>query len=200
MSAAADGYVSACLPVLPRLQLHERGRALFGSNYHSLQASLQKRFSRGSLVSVAYTFSKAMTDSPGDRWNGPQNTYDIRANYGPSPLDRKHILTASLVYELPWMRSQQGLVGDVLGGWGLSSIVAFNGGVPATVTSAQYMDHLGLARPRHRTGLRHLRPGRERARSAQSATGIETAVLIPHSFRSAAGHALRRFFLTADRF
>jgi hypothetical protein len=116
----------------------------FGSNYHSLQASLQKRFSRGSLINVAYTFSKAMTDSPGDRWNAPQNTYDIRANYGPSPLDRKHILTASIVYELPWLRTQQGFVGHVLGGWEASSIVALNSGVPTTVTSAQYMDHLGL--------------------------------------------------------
>jgi hypothetical protein len=116
---------------------------LFSSNYHSLQVSAQKQFSRGGLINVAYTWSKNLTNHPSDRWDSPQNTYDLRANYGPSYLDRKHIFTANFVYPLPWLQAQKGLVGHVLGGWEFSGIVTYNSGVASTVTSGQWVDHLG---------------------------------------------------------
>jgi Carboxypeptidase regulatory-like domain/TonB-dependent Receptor Plug Domain len=116
----------------------------FKSNYHSLQASVQKHFSNNSLFAVNYTWSRTMTDSPGDRWNAPQNTYNIAANYGPSTLDRRHMLTASYVYSLPWMKNQQGFVGHVLGGWEVSGIISYMGGTPLSVTSGNGLDHAGL--------------------------------------------------------
>lgn len=105
----------------------------FGSNYHSLQASVQKQFKGGSLVGFNYTWSRNMTDSPGDRWNAPQNSYDIHANYGPSDLDRRHMLTVNFVYDLPFMKAQKGFAGKVLGGWEVSGIIAYNSGTPFTV-------------------------------------------------------------------
>jgi hypothetical protein len=95
------------------------------------------------LLNIAYTWSKNLTDHPSDRWDSPQNTYDIRANYGPSYLDRKHIFTANFVYPLPWLKAQQGLVGHVLGGWEFSGIVSYNTGTSSTVTSGQWLDHAG---------------------------------------------------------
>ncbi len=124
------GYMNAVMP-------------WFNSNYHSLQTSLQKQFKGGSLVNVAYTFSKNLTDSPGDRWNAPQDTYNIAANYGPASIDRAHVLTVSFVYELPFMKSQQGFAGKVLGGWEMSGIVAYNSGLPTEVTSSSNIDRAG---------------------------------------------------------
>ncbi len=115
----------------------------FKSNYHSLQVSLQKKFKGNSLINVAYTWSKNLTDSPGDRWNAPQSTYDIAANYGPASYDRRHILTASFVYQLPFMTAQRGFTGKVLGGWELSGIVSYNGGLPLTVYSGSNLDRSG---------------------------------------------------------
>jgi len=116
----------------------------FKSNYHSLQVSAQKRLSGNSMLAVNYTWSRTMTDSPGDRWNAPQNTYNVAANYGPSTLDRRHMLTANFVYSLPWLRGQRGLMGHALGGWEVSGIVSYMGGTPFSVTSGTYMDHAGL--------------------------------------------------------
>jgi hypothetical protein len=116
----------------------------FNSNYHSLQVSLQKRFAGKSLVDVNYTWSRALTDAQTDRSSAPQNTYDLLAEYGRSQLDRKHILTADFVYELPFFRNQPGLVGRVAGGWEVSGIVSMNSGLPLTATIGNGIDPGGL--------------------------------------------------------
>ena len=109
---------------------------LFTSNYHSLQTQAQKRFSGNSFVSVAYTWSHGLTTDPADRSTGgaaiPQVSGDFRNNYGPTVADRRHVLTANFVYELPWMRSQQGTVGHIFGGWQFSGVQTFQTGLPLT--------------------------------------------------------------------
>ncbi len=110
--------------------------SIFNSNYDSLQVALQKRFHGGSMLNVAYTWSKSLTDNQTDRSTAPQNSYCIRCEYGPSQQDRRHILTANYVYQLPFYKSQQGVIGHLAGGWEFSGIVTFQSGVPFTVTSA----------------------------------------------------------------
>lgn len=108
-------------------------RNQFNSNYHSLQASAEKRLTGNSFMAFAYTWSKSLTDNQSDRSTAPQNSYDIRAEYGPSPQDRTHIFTANYVYELPFFKSQQGLIGHLAGGWEISGIVTLQSGTPLTV-------------------------------------------------------------------
>ena len=111
---------------------------LFTSNYNSLQAQLQKRFSSNSLVNLSYTWSHGLTTDPADRSTGgsalPQVTGDFRGNYGPNIADRRHVLTANFVWDLPWLRAQQGFVGHVLGGWEVSGVQTFQTGLPLTAT------------------------------------------------------------------
>lgn len=107
----------------------------FDSNYHSLQVAVQKRFGSSSLLDINYTFSHALTDAQTDRSSAPQNTYDLRAEYGSSQLDRRHVFTADYVYDLPFFRAQEGVVGHVLGGWEASGIVSYFSGLPLTVTT-----------------------------------------------------------------
>jgi hypothetical protein len=108
----------------------------FTSNYHSLQTQLQKRFTGNSLVNISYTWSHGLTTDPADRSTGgaalPQVTGDFRGNYGPTVADRRHVLTANFVWEMPWMRSQQGFVGHAFGGWQFSGIQTFQTGLPLT--------------------------------------------------------------------
>ena len=108
----------------------------FTSNYHSLQSQLQKRFSGNSLVNVSYTWSHGLTTDPADRSTGgaalPQVTGDFRGNYGPTIADRRHVLTANFVYDLPFYRAQQGFAGHVLGGWEISGVQTFQTGLPLT--------------------------------------------------------------------
>ncbi len=116
---------------------------IFTSNYNSLQASVQKRFRGNSLVAFNYTYSHILTTSQSD-FRTPQNTYDIRAEYGPGQFDRRHIFNTDFVYELPWNRKQEGLSGHVLGGWEFSGIVYIFSGLPLTATASRDPAGLGL--------------------------------------------------------
>ena len=116
----------------------------FNSNYHSLQVSAQKRFSSSSMMNLAYTWSRSLTDNGSDRSNAPQNTYNWKADYGLSPLDRRHVLVISYVYDVPFLKDRKDFVGKVLGGWQTSGIFSFNTGTPLTVTSGLGNDPGGL--------------------------------------------------------
>ncbi|HEV2196663.1 MAG TPA: carboxypeptidase-like regulatory domain-containing protein [Candidatus Acidoferrum sp.] len=109
---------------------------LFTSNYHSLQTQLQKRFSGNSMFNISYTWSHGLTTDPGDRSTGgaalPQVSGDFRGNYGPTVADRRHVVTANFVYDLPFYRTQQGLAGHILGGWEVSGVQTFQTGLPLT--------------------------------------------------------------------
>jgi hypothetical protein len=109
---------------------------LFTSNYHSLQTQLQKRFRGNSFVNIAYTWSHGLTTDPADRSTGgaaiPQVSGDFSGNYGPTIADRRHVLTANFVWEVPWGRHLTGVAGHVLGGWQFSGIQTFQTGLPLT--------------------------------------------------------------------
>jgi len=109
---------------------------LFTSNYNAMQAQIQKRFHGNSQFTLAYSWSHGMTTDPTDRSTGganlPQVTGNFSNNYGPTVADRRHVATANFVYELPWMRSHQGVAGHILGGWQISGVQTFQTGLPLT--------------------------------------------------------------------
>lgn len=107
----------------------------FNSNYHSLQAMGQRRFSGASQLNVAYTWAKNLTDNISDRSDAPENSYNIRLDRGKATLDRRHIMTANYIYELPFFNKKHDLVSNVLGGWQISGIVSLQTGLWYTVTT-----------------------------------------------------------------
>lgn len=106
---------------------------LFYSNYNSLQVSVNRRVAEGLNLGVAYTWSKNLTDSPSDRSDAPYDTYNFAADYGPASFSQSQVLVINYVYDLPFYRSQQGLLGHVLGGWEVSGISSFETGFPEFV-------------------------------------------------------------------
>ncbi|HZS46429.1 MAG TPA: TonB-dependent receptor [Blastocatellia bacterium] len=115
----------------------------FNSNYNSMQMSVEKRFSAGSLIKAAYTWSHNLTDNQSDRSNAPQNVYDRASEYGPASFDRRHILTVDYVYELPFFRGAKGVEGLALSGWEISGITSYASGLPLTATTSGF-DPAGL--------------------------------------------------------
>jgi hypothetical protein len=101
---------------------------VFTSNYNSLQASLNRRFSKGLTVQLGYTWSRLLTTNPQDRSLGTYNTYDLKQSYGPSTLNTPQMFIASYVYDLPFYRNQNGFVGKLLGGWEISGITTIQTG------------------------------------------------------------------------
>ena len=103
----------------------------FVSNYNSLQASVTKRFRAGSLVTVNYTHSRALTNAV-----APQNIYDPAAEWGPDPNGRTNLLNFNFVYTLPFFLGQRSLTGYILGGWEFSGIVSFGSGLFLTANTS----------------------------------------------------------------
>ncbi|HEY6802373.1 MAG TPA: carboxypeptidase regulatory-like domain-containing protein [Pyrinomonadaceae bacterium] len=111
----------------------------YNSNYHSLQAFAQHRFTGASQLNVAYTWSKNLTDNQTSSVSAaPQDVNNIRAEYSRAVLDRRHVLSVNYIYELPFFKHQQGFVGHALGGWQVSGIGSYYSGLPFTVASATY--------------------------------------------------------------
>lgn len=103
------------------------------SNYQSLQAQLQRRFTNGLAWSSAFTWGKALNYQQGDD-GGLAYFINIRRNYAPADYDRRLNFEQSFTYELPigrghrWMNS--GIAGTALGGWKLGGIVSIVSGLP----------------------------------------------------------------------
>ncbi|MHB8486292.1 MAG: carboxypeptidase-like regulatory domain-containing protein [Candidatus Acidiferrales bacterium] len=106
----------------------------FRSNYNSLQISANRQIGSGLNFGVAYTWSKTLTNNPTDRSTASYDTYNFNTDYGPASFSRSQVLVINYVYDLPFYRSQQGLVGHVLGGWEVSGISLFEKGLPTTIT------------------------------------------------------------------
>lgn len=119
-------------------------------SYNALQATLQKRFSKGLQYQVAYTYAKALANSSGyyGSWGGQtiptspywQNLYDGRSEWGPAFFDVKHTLSTYAVYELPVGKGRKygsnlnRVANAVAGGWNVSGILQIRGGFPLTIS------------------------------------------------------------------
>lgn len=128
---------------LPATAYENRARA----NYNALQMQLQKRLSRNIQGQISYTFSKNKDDSTGvfqgigegrGAAGGPQNPFDLEAEYGTSSLDVRHLLSANAIIDLPFGKGQRylnegGALNKLVGGFQLNFIVNGRSGFPFTV-------------------------------------------------------------------
>lgn len=105
------------------------------SNYNSLQASVNRRFSKGLQFGASYTWSKTMTYM--DTVNGAVANFQDRRfwNYGLASFDRTQNLVFHWVADIPkasrlWNNGILKAVGD---NWEWSGIAQFTSGAPYSV-------------------------------------------------------------------
>ena len=103
------------------------------SNYNSLQVNFRTENIHGLTFQTAYTWAHGIDIASNDL-DVVTNTYDLRSDRASSNLDRRHVLTFNYVYDMPFFKSSQGAMKNVLGGWQLSGVTSFQTGVPVTVT------------------------------------------------------------------
>lgn len=100
------------------------------SNYHSLQATLQRRFRQGLSLGAAYTWSKALgtaTDAEGNFINIVcSRCFDYRA----LNFDRTHNLVINYLWDIPKLKTDNWLVKSVVNNWQVTGITTFQSGVP----------------------------------------------------------------------
>jgi len=103
------------------------------TNYNSMQAKLNRRFSNGLQVTTSYTYSKAI-DYCSDRTCTPYNQYYFPANRARSDFDHTQVFVQSFLYQLPfgkgghWLRS--GPMAWVAGGWQVNGVITAQTGSP----------------------------------------------------------------------
>jgi hypothetical protein len=123
------------------------------SIYNSLQASLQKRFSRGYMFNLNYTFSRSLdTFSDEGRYQIQHDQSRPYLNRGLSDFHRKHRLILSGSWDLPFRGNR------LIDGWSISGIGTFQSGRPFTVTDDEYSGFLfasGDPRPNLAPGATH---------------------------------------------
>ena len=118
------------------------------SNYHSLQAQITKRMSKGVSFNFNYVWSHFLDEQDSSSWGsrmGPQqvqSSYNLRANYGPSNFDIRNAFKGNVVYQLPFGKGKQFLnngraLDEIVGGWQVSGTIVLSTGNPFTLSSNQ---------------------------------------------------------------
>ncbi len=110
------------------------------SNYNSLQASLNRRFTRGISFGISYTWSHTLNvgNSEGD----PLPRYRPWRiwTYGPANFDQTHMFVLNYVWDLPkpskfaTSRGAKLLIGGVLDNWQLSGVTTLASGLPQQIS------------------------------------------------------------------
>jgi len=106
------------------------------SNYHSLQTTFSRRFSRGVYFEGSYTWAKAIHEGLSH-----QDSYYIRASRSLAEYDIAHRFVVSYIYELPfgrgrrWGANWSRLSNAVLGGWQINGITTYQTGTPLSISA-----------------------------------------------------------------
>jgi len=116
----------------------------FGSNYNSLQATLNRRFTSGLFLKGAYTYSHAITEVEYSDWTGESGLFQAMAyrsrNRSSAAFNIPHMLQLAYVYELPmgagkkW--AQNGTANAILGGWQINGIFSAYQGRQFTMSAS----------------------------------------------------------------
>jgi carboxypeptidase family protein/TonB-dependent receptor-like protein len=131
-----DGtYAQALKPYPQYLSLSDPWADVGNSEYQSVQASFNKRMSRGLSFTLNYTFSKELDDLAGVRYPGLDSL-----EYAPGAIDRPQVASAIFVWHLPFggghkMGSSDRVVSEIVEDWQLSGIFTYAYGAPLSVTA-----------------------------------------------------------------
>lgn len=115
--------------------------ALGTGHYDALQTSLERRFSRGVDLGIAYTWSKSISfNAASDENPRVQALPYFALNRTVSDFDRTHNFQVRGLWELPagtgrhWL-SDKGAFSKIVGGWQVNALLSLMSGVPFSVTS-----------------------------------------------------------------
>ncbi|HMY75609.1 MAG TPA: hypothetical protein PLQ88_27560, partial [Blastocatellia bacterium] len=139
-----------------RLDNIQGGRTVRGnagsSIYHAGQLQVSRRFNSGLAFTGAYTYSKLIDNNSeifasAGLSNGSLSIIPLvlggeRNDRAVALFDRTHRAVFTYVYDLPFMREQKGVLGQIVGGWQLSGVTTFESGVPYTVVNGADSNNL----------------------------------------------------------
>lgn len=115
------------------------------SSYHAGQLELETGYMAGFQGRATYTFSKAIDSGSeataagaGDINIFPPEADDYKR--GLSRFDTRHRFTMTGSYLLPFFRDRRDAMGQILGGWQISTVVRLSSGTPFTIIDSGAVD------------------------------------------------------------
>jgi hypothetical protein len=114
------------------------------SDYHALQARVERRMANGITVQVGYSWSKTMVET------GYLNDADPKLERVVSNFDRKHTFVSSGLVELPFGRDRRfgsnwsSVTNTLLGGWQIGYIFKAQSGAPLGFGNFLFAEGMGV--------------------------------------------------------
>jgi hypothetical protein len=103
------------------------------ANYNSLQALLKTQSWHGIASQISYTWGHNLDDGTQYRSVLPQDSTNVKGDYGNSDYDVRNTFSANLSYEVPRLEAAPHWL---VGGWQLNSLLSIHGGQPFSVLSS----------------------------------------------------------------
>jgi hypothetical protein len=116
------------------------------STYSGLLARLDRRFRNGFQFTASYALSsfKAFGGDTLGLGAAPTNLNNLRADFGPAGLDRRHRFVFSAIYNLPFYKNDSNFFKkNVLGNWTVSVISTAFSGTPQSLFLPGFADLTG---------------------------------------------------------
>ncbi len=146
--------------------------------YDSAQFVANKRWAKGVTINASYTYVPRWTEV-----GGYVDAVSGLLNEAPYFSQRKHRITGSGVWELPWYRDQKSIAGYLLGGWSIAPMLVFQSGqpwdMPGNVDLAPGVNLADIAREGKKEGtfIYGVKPciGQRQANGTYSLLAVSTA-------------------------
>ncbi len=116
------------------------------STYKGLLTRVDRRFRNGFQFTASYALSRFDAFSPDSLGLGgaPTDINNLRADFGPAGLDRKHRFVFSSVYEMPFFKKDSSFIKrNLLGNWTVSLISTTFSGLPQSIFLPDFVDLSG---------------------------------------------------------
>jgi hypothetical protein len=148
LSSATTTYGQLLRPYPQFNGLQYAGAGSFSSTYHSLQATLQKRFAGGGTLLAAYTWAKLLSNTdtitswlePGGKggvqdWNNLRGEKSISSQNVPQHLIVSYVLDLPIGKNKAYLSDLPNLADKVVGGWGIDGVTTFQSGFPINIAA-----------------------------------------------------------------
>jgi outer membrane receptor protein involved in Fe transport len=121
------------------------------NRFHGLDLALHYTLSKGwsqQGANLVGNFNSSIGDTT---YNNTQDFFnpDLDVDYSPLIGEVRHRVSGTAVYDIPWLADRHDVVGGVLGGWQVSSVLNFRTGEPLRITQAS---GIGNSRPDYNGG------------------------------------------------
>jgi hypothetical protein len=101
------------------------------ASYNSFQAGLRQQSRHGLSFEIDYTYAHEIDSQVGSSdLNTSTNPFNLKYDKGSGSLDRRQILSANYVWQIPLFAHSKGLAHAIIGGWELSGTVISEAGLP----------------------------------------------------------------------